>query len=420
MVKEKSSTIFFLVVIVVNYIFIKNFWFHSDDWYWFTTLTKNFDEILALRFDEIHLVAIPALVYKGILSIFGNNSYPFFQFALLAVNFGILVSLFKILRKETGLDSFFIMIIIAIWYTNSWGRENIRWPQATITNFSLLFFLLLFSIIRNKSNHLNFWVPTLTTASIFSSSWSFSYLPFMLGALLDLDANLKTKVKLTALLVIPSLLSLVYIYSRAESSLGSANYLNIATITILAPIFAFIAWAPWGSVDLYFVLNFVAKITIASLIVYQIIKQFQQERIFKKTRNKFTIIGLVASMFTFGFTIAVGRSSENILIPLSSRFTFILTLLFLLIFLLLFNNNLIEFSKFTSTKIVISCLLVLQIVLLSRDLSADIKREGWERVEFNEVSELKNSGGLVPKKCCNMHPGVDQDTYQNIFTLLNH
>ena len=83
MAKVKSSTIFFLIVIVINYISIKNFWFHSDDWFWFTTLTKNFHEILALRYSEIHLVAIPALLYKGILLIFGNNSYPFFQLALL-------------------------------------------------------------------------------------------------------------------------------------------------------------------------------------------------------------------------------------------------------------------------------------------------------------------------------------------------
>jgi len=419
MAKVKSSTIFFLIVIVINYISIKNFWFHSDDWFWFTTLTKNFHEILALRYSEIHLVAIPALVYKGILLIFGNNSYPFFQLALLAVNFGILVSLFKILRKETRLDSFFIIIIITIWYTNSWGRENIRWPQAITTNLSLLFFLLLFSIIRNKNNHLYFWVPILTTVSIFSSSWSFSYLPFIMGALLDLEANLKTKVKLTILLIIPSLISFIYIYSGAESSIGSTNYLNIVMITILSPIFAFIAWAPWGSVDFYFILNFVAKITIASLIIFQITKRFHQERIFKKTRSRFTIIGLVASMFTFGLTIAVGRSSENILILLSSRFAFILTLLFLLIFLFLFHNNLIEFSKFKSTKIAIICLLILQICLLSRDLSADIRREKWERVEFNEVSKLKKSGGLVPKKCCNMDPGVDRKTYQNIFTLFN-
>ena len=417
MTKVKGSTLFFFILIIMNYFLIRKFWFHSDDWFWFTTLSKDFQEILTLRYSEIHLVAIPGFIYKSILTFFGINSYPFFQIALLAVNFGILLTLFKILRKETRINSTFIVLILAVWYTNSWGRENIRWPQAITTNLSLLSFLVLFFFIRTRKNHLTLWVPMLTTLSICSSSWSFAYLPFILGTILDSTASLRTRMKLISLLIFPALVGITYIFIGAENSFGTKNYLNIFLITVLSPVFAFVAWAPWGSFDFLFSLNFVTKITIAAVILRSILRIPSEKPLSDDSQSKFMMLGLITSLFTFGLTIAVGRSSGNVLIPLSSRFSFILTLLFLLIFLFQFNDQIIEISNQQLMKLALCILLIFQILLLNRDLNKDFEGEKWERIEFNKQVSLDRSGGRILESCCKMDPGVDKETYEKIFTL---
>ena len=94
-----------------------------------------------------------------------------------------------------------------------------------------------------------------------------------------------------------------------------------------------------------------------------------------------------------------------------------MTLLFILIFLLLFSHRLIEVSHFKRMKIALCFLLIFQILLLNRDLNNDIDREKWEKIEFNKQVSIDKSGGVVLERCCNMDPGVDDKTYKKIFAL---
>jgi hypothetical protein len=336
---------------------------------------------------------------------------------LLSINFYILITVYKIIKYETKIDSLFILLLVSIWYTNAWGRENIRWPQQITTNISLLSFLLLFYAIRKGGNHLHFLILLLTTIGIFSTSWSFAYIPLIMGAIADMKISGRKKIELIVSLLLPSLLGLLYIIEGMESFSRNANYINIFFMMILAPFYAFVAWGPWGSIDFLFIGNFISKVFVAAWLIL-LMKKYSNYFGFKIEKSKQnTIIGFSASIFTFVLAIGVGRSSESLLIPLSSRFAFILTLLLLFIGFLVFSTGLSEVSNFRSIKFSLCLLLVMQILLLDRNLKVDVNLEKWEKIEFNRIVGLKARNAVIPRSCCNMDPGVDRHTYYKMLSL---
>ena len=417
MKNARQKNLIFFVIICINFLLIRNFWFHSDDWFWFTTLSKDLTEILTLKYSSIHLSAVPGFIFKIVLSQFGLDSYILLQIILLSINFGLLIIIYAILKYETSINSLLLVLFVCLWYTNPWGRENIRWPQQISTNISLLSYLTLFFLIRKGNRNLLFAVPVLTTIGIFSTSWSFAYFPFILGAILDLKVYLSRRIQLIVLSILPHLFGLIYIYSGKEFITEQANYLNVLVMLIFAPLYAVLVWAPWGSFNLIYVLNFLAKTLIATWLIIIVRKSSAKSKFRLASDKRYTILGILISIFSFVFSISIGRSSETIFIPLSSRFAFILSLLFLMLVLIIFGERLALASQQITLKISLGLLLFVQIISLGLNLQIDSNREKWERKNFNTLISIRDSGGKIPNSCCNMDPGVDPETYVKIFSF---
>jgi hypothetical protein len=391
----------------------KNFWFHSDDWFWFRNY-PNFTLNLLDTYSGLHFILIPELLFNTIIKIYGVDSFIYFELLLMLVNALILLTAFEIVRSKTNLSYWIIVYSLSFWYTNPWGRENIRWPIAVSTNLSLLFTLLLIFLLIRQVKFPSVIVFLLLAASFFSSSWGFAYIPFIIGTVLDSKYSLNQKKLLITSIVAESLIIAFLLFQTMNGNFNEQdlNIIKLIVITLSAPIVSLIAYSPY-----FFSWTAILQVAIFVYILFKLGKNTRLTAIRFNIIFSYKLLGIVLSILAFGFSVALGRDSSNLFILLSSRFVFVLSFLFVLAMLLgsqVVPNNL----KVTNRhKMLMGSLLLVNFVSLASALNTDINREKWERIEFMKLvdSRKTESNQTIPlNSCCNMDPSISPQVLRRL------
>lgn len=394
----------------------KNFWFHSDDWFWFRNY-PNLEINLFETYGGLHFIFVPDLLFSTLIKVFSLNSFIYFELLLMAINAIILIITFEIVKFKSKFPEWIIVYFLCFWYTNPWGRENIRWPIAVSTNLSLLFTLLAIYLLIRKIKFPLVLVFILLAASLFSSSWGFAYTPLLIGAVLDSKYTTKERKVLIFLIITESLCTAYLLFQNINENIStqSLNIAKLIAITLSAPIVSIIAYTPY-----YFSWVAIFPIAIFSIFLFKIIVDYRTKVINFNFNFSFQFVGIVLSTIGFGFCVAIGRDSNNISVLLSSRFLFILGFFSILTILLGFRPVPYMIRFMLSNKLFLSLLLIVNFLILATALNSDIKREKWERTEFMKLVDLQktHSGQIYPIiSCCNMDPAISPQVLSKLLNV---
>jgi hypothetical protein len=330
------------------------------------------------------------------------------------VNALILLTAFEIVRLKTKLPHWIIIYSLCFWYTNPWGRENIRWPMAVSTNLSLLFTLLAIFFLIRQIKFPSVMIFLFLIGSFFSSSWGFAYIPFIIGTVLDSKYSLKRKKYLVILIVGQSLCTVFLLFQNMDSNFNEQdlNILKLIAVTLSAPIVSLIAFSPY-----FFSWIAFFQVVILVFIFFNFTKYIRATVIKFNFDFSYELLGIILSIFGFGFGVAVGRDSNNLLILLSSRFVFILSFLFLLVILL--GSQIVPniLKAIIRNKPLLYALLLVNFLSLVSALNTDLNREKWERIEFMKlVDSIKTeSNQIIPlNSCCNIDPSISPQVLRKL------
>lgn len=411
-----------LLIAIYQFIKIKDFWFHYDEWIFFKQF-ENWHQYFVLLYEERHLITIPNYLFKISIKIFGYSTHIPNTLILVITQFLINVTLIYILNKKFNIRILYVNLIILLWLTNSSIRENFRWPMATTLLISLLCSLLIYSL--NKSTKFKLYLNMFLTISIFSSGWIFPTFPIVIFAILQSSNNIKKKIGLIFNASIYPLLPFIYSFYSISAAKETPEDVSINLIFSYIvqqvkenykSLFSEIPFPHYLNILIFF-LTFFLYFFLKKNIIFE--NKFNSGILFT--------FGLFFCYLIFPLSIVYARFNRGLEILSASRYLY-LTNLFILISLIVILNYL-KFHKII--YIVMVPLIIIQSISLDKNLKSDIINEKQEFINFQKYRDVFVKTGKVYQIdyeiCCKLDPALDkqdigyifQANFQDIFSIKN-
>lgn len=401
-----------ILIAIFQFVFIKDFWFHYDEWIYFKRF-ENWHDYIFFVYESRHFITIPNYLFKLVIKIFGYSTHIPNTIILILIQLLINVCIILILSRKFKIRILQANLFILLWLTNSTIRENFRWPQATALLIPLLCAFTLYLI----NNHKRFpiYLNVFLLISILSSGWIYSTVPIVILAIFTSNSELRKKIYLTLNAVLYPAIGAIFSLSILGNELQNTQRvsLNLIKVYILEQLnvnFLSIAGKinP-GNLIIRIILILLFLLFLNGLITKRarIIKSLSAEVYF--------VITLIICYTVFVLSVAVARSDRGLEILQASRYLY-LTNLLVLIGILLLINRLID-RKYINLLLTVA--IIFQSFELKTNLENDRLNEGYERKNFVFYQNYFNLNDRLYNinyvDCCRFDPTLTSEDIKYIF-----
>jgi hypothetical protein len=401
-----------ILIAIFQFAFIKDFWFHYDEWIYFKRF-ENWHDYIFFVYESRHIITIPNYLFKLVIKIFGYSTHIPNTIILILIQLLINVCIILILSRKFKIGILQANLFILLWLTNSTIRENFRWPQATALLIPLLCSFTLYLI----NNHKRFpiYLNVLLLISILSSGWIYSTVPIVILAIFTSSTELKKKIYLALNAVLYPAIGATYSLLILGNELQNTQRvsLNLIKVYILEQLnINFLSLA--GKINPENLVIQVILILLSLLFLNGLITK--KARIIKSPRAEiYFAITLIICYTAFVLSVAVARSDRGLEILQASRYLY-LTNLLVLIGILLLINRLID-RKYISLLLTVA--IIFQSFELKTNLENDRLNEEYERKNFVFYQNYFNLNDRLYNinyvDCCRFDPALTKEDIKYIF-----